>query len=256
MGDNPPGSIGRTNNPCIDPGTMCRNESSLPGPMCHQRQAAHRDEITPIARYIVTEMNTNVHGADVKRMAEMNSFSASTCIADFSRLPLWKQILGLGIRPEQCVAIAISYRAAALIAWGMKVRQNGDWDHKPKIAARFTPRSPGGQQHWHLYGDVLYYYDVWSNLHYGYVGRAAGFSESILLDGAGLEQIGSTLLRLKLPEKSPAVAGLQAWDDPQDRAAIIMGIELYRRNPDRVTVQDVMDLVLLSNAIEKKPYSP
>ncbi|UMP97053.1 polymorphic toxin type 44 domain-containing protein [Klebsiella pneumoniae] len=26
-----------------------------------------------------------------------------------------------------------------------------------------------------------YFYDVWSNIHYGYVGRSVGFSEAILL---------------------------------------------------------------------------
>lgn len=87
------------------------------------------------------------------------------------------------------------------MVWALKVRQNGDWDHKPIIAARFHPRSQGGLQHWHLHGNILYYYEVWSNIHYGYVGRASGFSEAVLLDGAGLEQIGSTLLRLKFPEK-------------------------------------------------------
>jgi hypothetical protein len=256
MGGKPPSPIGRSNNPIIDPGTMCRNESSPPRPVCSQRQVAHRDEITPIARYMVDEMNTNACGADVKRMAEMNSFSAEACIADFSKLPLWKQILGFGIQPDQCVDMQVSYRMAALIAWGMKVRQNGDWDHKPKISARFNPRAPRGLQHWHLYGSTLYYYDVWSNLHYGYVGLAAGFSESVLLDGAGLEQVGSTLLRLKLPEKSCAVAGLRAWDDPYDRAAITMGIELYRRKPKWVTANDLLNLVLNSNSIRKKSYSP
>jgi hypothetical protein len=73
----------------------------------------------------------------------------------------------------------VTYRISALIAWAAKVRQNGDWDHKPKIAQRFHPRVPGGQQHWHLYGKTLYFYDVWSNIHYGYVGRAAGFSEKV-----------------------------------------------------------------------------
>lgn len=256
MGGKPPGPIGLTNNPTIDSGTLCLNESSPPVPVNSQRQTAHRDELTPIARYIVAEMNTNAYGTDVKKMAEMNSFSAETCIADFSRLPLWKQILGLGIQPDQCVDMQLSYRTAALIAWGIKVRQDGDWDHKPKIAASFHPRAPGGLQHWHLYGNTLYYYDVWSNLHYGYVGRAAGFSQSVLLDGAGLEQIGSTMLRLKLPEKSPTVAGLRAWDDPYDRAAIEMGIELYRQKPKMVTVQDVMSLVLSSNSVRKKSFSP
>lgn len=257
MSGKPPGFIGGTNNPVIDPGTMCRNESSPPSPLCTQLRAyaTHRDEIIPIAQYIVAEMNSNARSGDVKKMAEMNKFSAEACVTDFRALPLWKQLLGLGIQPDQCVDMQFSYRIAALITWGIKVKQNGNWDHKPKIAARFHLRSHGGLQHWHLYGNTLYYYDVWSNLHYGYVGRAAGFSKSVLLDGAGLEQIGSTLLRLKLPEKSPGLSGLRAWDDPHDRAAIMLGIELYRQKPELVTVQDVINRVVISNSILKKPYS-
>jgi hypothetical protein len=256
MGGQPPGSIGLTNNPVIDSGTLNRNESPLPGSLCSQRRAEHRDEIIPIANYIVAEMNANAHGNDAKRMLQMNSFSADACITDYTDLPLWKQILGLGITPEQCVDTQMSYTLAALLAWAVKVRQDGDWDHKPKIASRFHPCVAGGPQHWHLYGNTLYNYDIWSNLHYGYVGRAAGFSDDVLLDGAGLEQIGSTLLRLKIPERSPGVSGLRAWDDHYDRAAITMGIELYLRKPNSLTTQDVVNLVVFSNSIHKKPYSP
>ncbi len=256
MDGDPPGPIGFTNNPVIDPGTSSRNESSPPGALRSQPLAAHRDELTPIALYIAGEMNANAHGDSVKRMADMNQFSAEECITDFSRLPLWKQILNFGIQPEQCVNMEISFRTAALMIWAMKVRQNGDWDHKPTIASRFNPRVRGGQQHWHLYGHTLYYYEVWSNLHYGYVGTAAGFSESILLDGAGLEQIGSDLARMNLPTRSPDIAGLRAWDAREDRAAIMMGIQLYRRRPMFVTANDVLEVVLASNSIWKKPFSP
>jgi hypothetical protein len=167
-------------------------------------------------------------------------------------LPFWKQIFSLGITPQQCVDIGLSNRVAALIAWGMKVRQNGDWDHKPKIASRFNPCVPGEKQIWHLYDNTLYNYEVWSNLHYGYVGKAAGFSNAVLLDGAGLEQIGSTLANLKLPERTPRVDGLRAWDTLEDRAAITMGIDLYRRKPNGITARDVMSLVLSSKSILKK----
>jgi hypothetical protein len=186
----------------------------------------------------------------------MNRFSAEACITDFTHLPMWKQILGLGIRPEQCVDMQLSYHSAALIAWGLKVRQNGDWDHKPKIAARFHPRVPGGLQHWHLYGSTVYFYEVWSNIHYGYVGRAAGFSTATLLDGAGLEQVGSDLARLNRPTRSAGVSGLRAWDDPHDRAAITIGIDLYRRHPTRVGTQEILQAVIGSNAILKRPYAP
>lgn len=212
------------------------------------------DELTPIADYMVQEMRTNSTGADVRRMLENNRFSSTTCIADYQKLPWWQQLLGLGITPDQCINMEMSARTAALISWGLNVRQNGIWDHKPIIARRFNPRNPGGPQHWHQYNTTLYYYDVWSNVHYGYVGKAAGFSDSVLLDGAGLEQIGSTLLRLSRPQRDATASGLRAWDAPEDRAGIEMGIQLYQTNPpNNLTTQVLLNKILSSTRISKKP---
>lgn len=214
------------------------------------------DELTPIAQYMRDEMANNSNGAEVRRMRENNNYSAQSCIAEYQRLPLWRQLLGLGLTPSDCINMEISARQAALLSWAMMVRQDGPWDHKPIIARRFNPRNPGGQQHWHLYNTTLYYYDVWSNIHYGYVGKAAGFSDSVLLDGAGLEQIGSTLLRFSRPQRDTTVSGLRAWDDPHDRAGIEIGIDLYQRiSPNALTTQNVLDVVLNSNRIEKKPFA-
>lgn len=242
--------------PLIDRGTKALAESCASRPLDQTRAEANRDELTPIARYIAQEMNANSHGDDAKRMKELNAFSAEACIADFTRLPMWKQILGLGVTPEQCIDSHLSYRGAALMAWGLKVRQNGDWDHKPRIARRFNDRNPGGLQHWHLHGCTLYFYDVWSNLHYGYVGRAAGFTESVLLDGAGVEQIGSDLVRLKIPERSPVIAGMRAWDAASDRAAIEAGVRLFGTRPGSVTAQEVLAIVLGASFVQSKPYAP
>jgi Bacterial toxin 44 len=213
------------------------------------------DEITPIADYMTQEMRNNSTGADVRRMLENNRFSGETCIADYQKLPFWQQLLGLGITPQQCIDMQMSARTAALISWGLNVRQDGIWDHKPIIAKRFHPRNPGGQQHWHLYNTTLYYYDVWSNVHYGFVGKAAGFSDSVLLDGAGLEQIGSTLLRFSRPQRDATVSGLRAWDDPHDRAGVEMGISLYQTNPGNLTTQILLNAIVNSTRIEKKPFA-
>lgn len=250
----PQGPIGTAGQPQVDWGTLWRGESSPPGPLCGDRHTRQQDELTPIAAYMADEMNTNGSGADVERLRQLNAFSLDACIADYTNQPLWQRLLGLGIDARQCVAMQLSYRTAALLIWAAKVRQDGDWDHKPAVAARFNLCNPGGSQHWHRHGDRLYFYDVWSNLHYGYVGAAAGFSDAILLDGAGLEQIGSTLLRLQRPGRSPDVAGLRAWDDPHDRAAITLGIGLYRRAPQQVDAQDLLDLVVSSPDILSKPY--
>jgi hypothetical protein len=74
-----------------------------------------------------------------------------------------------------------------------KSRKRG---HKPYILKTFNFRNLKRPQQHHKLGNFIYYHDIWSNLHYGYVGTAAGFSESELLDGAGIEQIGSKLLKM------------------------------------------------------------
>ena len=72
---------------------------------------------------------------------------------------------------------------------------------------------------------VVFYYDIWANIHYGYVGKAAGFSENDLLTGAALEQ-------------AVAHPG-QTGDDLSDRASIQIGIRLYREG-SRVSEEDVL----------------
>jgi hypothetical protein len=83
----------------------------------------------------------------------------------------------------------------------------------------------GQVQERHILGDFTYYYDIWSNIHFGYVGSAAGFTESELLDGAGAEQIISTLIGGGLPEKT--TEGLRGWDDEPDRVSVKTGIALF-----------------------------
>jgi hypothetical protein len=59
MGGQPPGPIGRTNNPIIDSGTLCRNESFPPGPLRDQSRAVR--EISLTARNIGKQTHTRPH---------------------------------------------------------------------------------------------------------------------------------------------------------------------------------------------------
>nr|WP_259640295.1 polymorphic toxin type 44 domain-containing protein [Pseudomonas syringae group genomosp. 3] len=104
----------------------------------------------------------------------------------------------------------------------------------------------------HKQGRYAYYYHIWSNIHYGYIGMAAGFSESVLLEGAGLEQIASeTLVKAKNPIEKPwpapseGISGLRAWDDDPDRISIGIGISFYRKHPEGgVQASEIMNAVL------------
>jgi hypothetical protein len=88
----------------------------------------------------------------------------------------------------------------------------GIWDHKPYIRGKwgvaqlidFTPLGKAEQ--------VNFYYDIWSNIHYGYVGRAAAFTEKELLDWAAAENAVST----------PGVP-----EPVSDRRSIEIGSRLY-----------------------------
>jgi hypothetical protein len=139
-------------------------------------------------------------------------------------------------------------RTLALALWTREVAENSRWDHKPVISQCFRPRSGGAPQAYHAYGERRYFYDIWSNIHYGYVGKAAGFSDSMLLDGAGLEQIGSTLLKGRRPVRhGRTTAHLRDWDDINDRLSIELGITLYQRHPAALSQVSLEDAVLKSN---------
>ena len=91
------------------------------------------DELTPIAVYMAHEMNANSRSPDCRKMAQLNAVSITACVAEYFRASWWQRLLG-AMTPEQCIDVEISSHQAALMIWGMKVRQDGEWDHKPKTS--------------------------------------------------------------------------------------------------------------------------
>ena len=223
----PPGPICRYANEYVDYGTPLEH-GEPPGPIGVQPPRA-LDELTPIARWMVQEMRCNAASEHVERIRRLNNYSPDTCLAETREWPRWVQLLNGPHWQKVCLDEATSTKLAAFMAWALLVGQNGPWDHKPIIARIFTPAVDSGVQHYHRYHDYVYFYDVWSNVHYGYVGRACGFSDSELLDGAGLEQIASDLLRLERAKSAPGVKGLRRFDHDNDRVAVEIGISLHDR---------------------------
>jgi hypothetical protein len=84
------------------------------------------------------------------------------------------------------------------------------------------------------------------------VGRAAGFDDDVLLDGAGLEQTGTDLLRRRWPTRSIAVSGLRAFDDESDRVAISLGIQMYEDVPNHVSAKELVDSILMTGGLQCK----
>ncbi len=115
-------------------------------------------------------------------------------------------------------------KAAALAAWALKVRPGGDWDHKPKLSIMLEfnnekPRTfpiPGDDEH-------EYNYDIWSNIHYGYVGKKAGFNSLELRGGA-------------------IVADRQYV--PADDLSVRIGIELWEEYGPNLTPEQLHQAIL------------
>jgi surface antigen len=107
----------------------------------------------------------------------------------------------------------IYHYSKALGIWGNIVRNNQPWDHKPKLEERldlkrsndyYFPIREGGPHE--------YYYDIWSNIHYGYLGAAVGFSRNTLQFGAS---VGESILN--------------GVNDNSDVVAVDIGINLWRK---------------------------
>lgn len=223
----------------------------LPAPMgiMGSKVCDHPDQMEGLASYIAGEMNANIRHGAVLKMRELMDFDPFAETQKYNALPFYMR---LGMGPD-FYSLALAKRAKALAIWVERVGQNRPWDHKPILKDKF-----GGARH--KQGVYTYFYDIWSNIHYGYIGIAAGLSESALLDGAGMEQIGSDTVR-KLqeigstfpseykrrgphPTQAPWTQ-LRSWDDLPDRLAIGLGIMLYREFPKGgVTTRAIMDAVL------------
>jgi hypothetical protein len=200
------------------------------------------DELSPIVRYIAHEMIVNARCDVTKRIRRFNTSDGDACVTEFFKGSMWRAMFG-ALSPQACANMLAGQRTGALVMWTLQVMEGGPWDHKPILKAKFRSSVDPVSRQWHQYGDQMFFHDVWSNLHYGYVGVAAGFSEGMLLDGAGLEQVGSDVLHKRWPLRSPGVRGLRAWDHAHDRVAVAKGIELYKRFPAGISESIVMDAV-------------
>lgn len=108
-----------------------------------------------------------------------------------------------------------------------KARTGGDWDHKPELQAMFGAYGdddlyfpvpePGGHR--------KIYYDIYSNIHYGYIGAEAGIAPEVLIQAANLN------------------TGATGVNDPGDDIAMRAGIKLSQQHGDNITQAQVNETI-------------
>lgn len=145
-------------------------------------------------------------------------------------------------------------RLRAMQLWYQQVRYDGPWDHKPIIKRRAEFHSRTGSAEYHIFGDTAYNFDVWSNVHYGYVGLAVGFERDLLLDGAGAAQLMHDLgHRPPWPERSGPWILPRSWDKSEDRISIKLGFELYGRIPTQMLAEVLVREITKTKGLKVRP---
>jgi Bacterial toxin 44 len=99
---------------------------------------------------------------------------------------------------------------AALAMWAAKVAPGQDWDYKPVLTQRYGLKTADDFYFQQPGTDRQVLWDIYGNLNYGYVGRAAGIDRDTLIKGGSL---GETILT--------------GTDDAGDQITMKAGMDLY-----------------------------
>jgi RHS repeat-associated protein len=139
---------------------------------------------------------------------------------------------------------------AALTAWVALVRTDAVWDFKVDIA-RARPFIEN--THDIVLGGRQLNYDAVANLHFGFVGRAAGFDGEFLVVGAGLAQV-----RRALETRNPDDRGTIGCygDHPYATYFVRFGIYLYGLYENGLVIDETTFAQALDDYIEANGVPP
>ena len=190
-----------------------------------------------IARYICDEIKKNVETSEVKLIRAANVLASNSTHRD----PL------KGEQPE--VIPKIVGNLIAYLTWGYKVKSGAEWDHKKKI--REMQKGIVYSCDKSSLNPLQFSYDLWSNIHYGFIGAYAGFTEVELLVGAGVAQVfdnspeqleGNAEVNRRIYDALSNRLGAEN-DDPSDQQAILIGIRLHSEFKNRMSSLSSNDIL-------------
>ncbi|MEV0548401.1 polymorphic toxin type 44 domain-containing protein [Nocardia salmonicida] len=151
---------------------------------------------TEAEKYIYDEMMTNLASKDVANMSELNEGRH------------WYELLTQN--PD-------ARHSAAAVEFLNLVKTGGEWDHKWQLEDKFGLETGEDFYFKDPTQDRAVSYDIYSNIHYGYVGRASGFDTPTLISAANLGD------------------GATGANDSGDNITMSIGAELYDKYGPNLT---------------------
>ncbi|MFD9435713.1 RHS repeat-associated core domain-containing protein [Streptomyces sp. NPDC060002] len=190
-----------------DGGKVSRTATFKKGPEPKPNLKEGKDVFSEMESYMFDELTNNARSSEVKTMQGL--------------LRPWAWYDGLAGRNQG------SDTTAALTIWFGKVCPKVcEWDHKPKLDKKFNLSEEGYRID--VPGtDYSVLYDMWSNIHYGYVGRAAGLDSKTLIEGASVAD--------------PILVGK---DDLGDHLTMQAGVDLFEKHGLELTRQQFHSAVI------------
>ncbi|MER8046747.1 ricin-type beta-trefoil lectin domain protein [Streptomyces sp. NPDC094032] len=132
--------------------------------------------------------------------------------------------------------------AKASSMWAYKVHAGSDWDHKPKLKNMMNLSTSSDYYFTVPGGEDEAYYDVWSNVHYGFVGMAEGFEQSYLEGGAQAAIPGSEFFVGKT--------------DIGDITSVRQGVEMFKKYGTEMTREQFHQGMLDTISAMKEKKAP
>lgn len=117
----------------------------------------------------------------------------------------------------------------------MQVNGGAPWDYKVQINPEY------GKWALDRKSGTRFRFDVWGNLHFGYIGRAVGYSRELLLNAAGIIQARDDGKDMnQVIEEFLQSGDVAGYDQAEDQAAISSGCGLWDDFEDDVNTADIL----------------
>ncbi|OKH19732.1 polymorphic toxin type 44 domain-containing protein [[Limnothrix rosea] IAM M-220] len=184
-------------------------------------------DISDTIFYIASEMEINRNSVDVLIIKNLNSMAKK----NFDGVALKKMQPYLDTRSD----FEILLKGLAYAYWFLLVRPDGEWDHKQSIFPTL------GLASLDVTKGKIYFNDIWSNMHYGYIGKVAGFTDKELLGGAALAQAGDdslSAIEQDIKELINLAVNITSQDLAQSWAALL---QLITNTNTLKTLKDIYD---------------
>ena len=137
------------------------------------------------AEYICEEIKKNVKSLAAKELISL--------ISKYKMTPLGRAlVMSSPLADTTFRTLEVEGRIRAYSKWASLVAGGKIWDHKDYIRVNIQEG-----QIWACDSTtrLKFMYDIWSNIHYGFVGKFVGFTEWELVNGAGAAQVWDNTLK-------------------------------------------------------------